>query len=201
MSDLAPFLRHLPDCSAWAPVSVALASTATEARPCTCGLRSVLASIGARQEWHPAVEGRPEPHELWKQADGDRDRYLDLMREHGHIVPGKRPPGEDVFGHSQRDDPCTISGLHTHTFNGSHARSPLDLIETAAEACAGELAEARHQLAALRRPEIFDVIQAARWVVSAGEEDEGGEWDLSHEELTKAVRALDALDAHSESDE
>jgi hypothetical protein len=40
------------------------------------------------------------PHELWQQAGGDRDRYLALMREHGHLVPGRRLPGEDIFGHA-----------------------------------------------------------------------------------------------------
>jgi hypothetical protein len=27
------------------------------------------------------------PHELWLEAKGDRDRYVELMRAHGHIVP------------------------------------------------------------------------------------------------------------------
>ena len=50
---------------------------------------------------------RPDPHELWEQAGGDRDRYLALMREHGHIVTGQRPPGEDAFGHKRvRADVC-----------------------------------------------------------------------------------------------
>lgn len=34
------------------------------------------------------------------------------------------------------------------------------------------------------------IVEAARWVVSAEDEDEGGEWDLSHEELRQAVEAF-----------
>lgn len=47
---------------------------------------------------------RPGPYELWRQAGGDRELYLQLMRQHGHIVPGKRPAGEDVFGHPIREE-------------------------------------------------------------------------------------------------
>lgn len=50
-TDLAPWLHHLPDCSAWAPVSVALAHPATEAKPCECGLRQALDRIGAESRW------------------------------------------------------------------------------------------------------------------------------------------------------
>lgn len=32
---------------------------------------------------------RPAPHELWRQAAGNLDRYLELMREYGHIVEGE----------------------------------------------------------------------------------------------------------------
>jgi hypothetical protein len=42
---------------------------------------------------------KPTPMDLWQEADGDRDRYIALMKEHGHLVPGKRPEGEDIFGH------------------------------------------------------------------------------------------------------
>lgn len=26
---------------------------------------------------------QPQPYELWRQAKGDSERYLELMREHG----------------------------------------------------------------------------------------------------------------------
>ena len=42
---------------------------------------------------------RPSPHALWTQANGDRVEYLRLLREHGHVIVGKRPDGEDIFGH------------------------------------------------------------------------------------------------------
>lgn len=29
----------------------------------------------------------PSPHALWKQADGDPERYRALMIEHGHLIP------------------------------------------------------------------------------------------------------------------
>lgn len=57
-----------------------------------------------------------EPRELWEEAGGDAERYLELMRQHGHIVPVEECPtcGEatrhrheadgrlvrtDIFGH------------------------------------------------------------------------------------------------------
>jgi hypothetical protein len=30
--------------------------------------------------------------ELWRQSGGDRQRYHDLMVEHGYLVPGEREP-------------------------------------------------------------------------------------------------------------
>ena len=41
---------------------------------------------------------KPSPFELWKRVGGDREKYLALMAEHGHIVPG-RDAALDVFGH------------------------------------------------------------------------------------------------------
>ena len=32
------------------------------------------------------------PFELWRQAGGDRERYRELLLEHGHLIPLK--PGE-----------------------------------------------------------------------------------------------------------
>lgn len=34
----------------------------------------------------------PSPGELYEQADGDRERYRELMFEHGYLIPLK--PGE-----------------------------------------------------------------------------------------------------------
>lgn len=31
-------------------------------------------------------DARPSPSQLWHRAEGDTDRYLELMREHGYIV-------------------------------------------------------------------------------------------------------------------
>jgi hypothetical protein len=36
--------------------------------------------------------GRPAPFELWQQAGGDAEEYRRLLREHGHLVPGKPEP-------------------------------------------------------------------------------------------------------------
>ncbi|HTR71891.1 MAG TPA: hypothetical protein VMH41_16905 [Mycobacteriales bacterium] len=44
--------------------------------------------------------GSPSPFELWEQAKGDRAEYLRLMEQHGHLVPGEREPGRDIFGHA-----------------------------------------------------------------------------------------------------
>lgn len=35
----------------------------------------------------------PTPYQLWRQAGGDAERYVELMHEHGHIVD--RKPGDD----------------------------------------------------------------------------------------------------------
>lgn len=67
---------------------------------------------------------RPSPHELWVQAgrevgqDGQGDRYAELLREHGYIVPIPPCPTcgratnhrherglyipTDIFGHDRR---------------------------------------------------------------------------------------------------
>lgn len=45
----------------------------------------------------------PEPYQLWAQAQqAQRDEYQRLMVAHGHLIPGKREPGEDIFGHRRR---------------------------------------------------------------------------------------------------
>lgn len=42
---------------------------------------------------------RPGPAELWQQACGDRDEYMRLMREHGHVVrPGDTGYDPDAKG-------------------------------------------------------------------------------------------------------
>ncbi len=47
---------------------------------------------------------RPTPYELWQEANGDRDAYVDLMIQHGHLVRGPRRPGTDIFGHAKGSD-------------------------------------------------------------------------------------------------
>ncbi len=49
----------------------------------------------------------PSPLDLWRQAGGgtehyDRQRYLDLMREHGMILA----PGDEGCGEASADLPC-----------------------------------------------------------------------------------------------
>lgn len=44
----------------------------------------------------PEVPRRPGPSELWQQAGGDKNKYVELMVEHGHLI--KRPPDEDIVG-------------------------------------------------------------------------------------------------------
>jgi hypothetical protein len=34
----------------------------------------------------------PSPYELWVEADGDPEKYRALLREHGHLIPGKPEP-------------------------------------------------------------------------------------------------------------
>jgi hypothetical protein len=41
----------------------------------------------------------PDPMHLWKQASGDRAKYIGLMRLHGHLIAGAPTPGQNIFGH------------------------------------------------------------------------------------------------------
>ena len=56
-------------------------------------------------------DGKASPGRLWLQAGGgtpayDRDRYLDLMREHGLILR----PGDDGYEDADRNLPCGWPG-------------------------------------------------------------------------------------------
>jgi hypothetical protein len=49
----------------------------------------------------------PSPMELWQQAGGgtpayDRQRYLDLMRQYGHLLS----PGDDGYEDASASLPC-----------------------------------------------------------------------------------------------
>ena len=37
-------------------------------------------------------EAEPSLYELWRQAGGDRERYRQLMREHGYLISGTPTP-------------------------------------------------------------------------------------------------------------
>ena len=45
---------------------------------------------------------RPSPFELWQQSGGNRELYLDLMREHGHLLS----PGDPGYDESAGLPPC-----------------------------------------------------------------------------------------------
>lgn len=38
------------------------------------------------------MSDNPSAYELWVQADGDRDRYRQMCRDHGLLIPGKPEP-------------------------------------------------------------------------------------------------------------
>jgi hypothetical protein len=62
---------------------------------CDAAVRAAENGRGSRPAAEPA---RPGPHELWQQAGGgtgsyDRDRYLGLLREHGHLLK----PGDNGY--------------------------------------------------------------------------------------------------------
>lgn len=66
------------------------------------GLRILAAESAAE----PAEAARPGPRELWEQAVGgtpgyDRDRYIALLREHGHLLS----PGDDGYEEAPADLP------------------------------------------------------------------------------------------------
>jgi hypothetical protein len=68
---------------------------------------------------------RLSPFELWQQAGGDPQDYRQLMREHGHLVPGTPQPLPCGWpGGSEDDDTehcawCAASG-EMQSFNGQH---------------------------------------------------------------------------------
>lgn len=39
------------------------------------------------------TDTKPSAYDLWVQADGDRERYRELLLEHGLLIP--REPGDD----------------------------------------------------------------------------------------------------------
>lgn len=45
---------------------------------------------------------KPSPAELWHQADGDSERYRELMRQHGHLLS----PGDEGYEQVARKLPC-----------------------------------------------------------------------------------------------
>lgn len=55
----------------------------------------------------------PMPHELWTQAGGDRAKYIDLLKQHGHLVP---MPECDYPG-------CAATVRHTHDAQGRLVRT------------------------------------------------------------------------------
>lgn len=66
------------------PISGKAVITSSQRQSTSRALRRLLEDATAAR--------RPTPHELWMQSDGDRDKYLRLMRKHGHLIKGKRPP-------------------------------------------------------------------------------------------------------------
>src|SRR5579872_1838085 len=65
------------------------------------------AAIRAAGGKRPPLQPGFSPDELWRQAGGgtdsyDRDRYLDLLREHGHLLS----PGDEGYDHAAPDLPC-----------------------------------------------------------------------------------------------
>ena len=53
-----------------------------------------------------AVSAGPSPFALWQQANGDGDRYRELMREHGHLLS----PGDEGYEEASRNLPCGWPG-------------------------------------------------------------------------------------------
>lgn len=47
----------------------------------------------------------PSPAELWHEAGGDPERYRELMREHGCIVPCECACHADGSGHCEQCKP------------------------------------------------------------------------------------------------
>jgi hypothetical protein len=49
---------------------------------------------------------RPSPFTLWQQAEGDGERYRELMREHGHLLA----PGDEGYDEATDSLPCGWPG-------------------------------------------------------------------------------------------
>jgi hypothetical protein len=71
------------------------------------------------------VSANPSPYDLWRQTDGDRERYRELLIEHGHLIPLQ--PGEQPeplpCGWPHRTDPqirAVLDGLATALDGDAH---------------------------------------------------------------------------------
>jgi hypothetical protein len=60
---------------------------------------------------------RPSLYELWRQANGDRERYRELLLEHGHLIPLKL---------GEKPEPLPCGWPHRSSPNPSAATPPPD---------------------------------------------------------------------------
>jgi hypothetical protein len=120
-----------------------------------------------------------DPHALWEQAGGDRDEYLRLMQEHGHLVPGKRPPGEDIFGHAAWRTP-SIGSLD------------LDTLLYVRESIAGVVSVDRGRPFIDALPLIDEIIRLRR---ETAEPRDSSPPDLDVERLARAIATEEAVAA------
>ena len=56
----------------------------------------------AEPRYRESVDERPSPGVLWYQAEGDPERYRELMLEHGLLLR----PGDEGYEDASRNLPC-----------------------------------------------------------------------------------------------
>lgn len=130
---------------------------------------------------------RLTPRDLWLQSNGNRDRYLALLREHGHLVPGHREPGTDIFGHPNgkriRADVCPFCGgtvlapesvaVHIERVHPEHGIEPLiDPIHWSSAVDTSEMKRVGLASCQWRSPE--------GWPCLATEREHDGAWAFGH---------------------
>lgn len=85
----------------------------------TAAAKAAISAAERRRET-AAVPARLSPRELWEQAGGgtdayDQQRYLGLLREHGHLLR----PGDDGYEQRDRNLSCGWPGRPETTEEGT----------------------------------------------------------------------------------
>lgn len=74
--------------------------------------------------------GRPTPMQLWAESGEDGDRYVQLLREHGHIVPRPRDAqGNAIYTADELAEVTLLAAARFRTaYHEEHGCAPPDAL-------------------------------------------------------------------------